>query len=159
MRIAGPAVAMATLLPTNRPAPMTPPIVIIETWRGRSERLSSLCWLEAATGASFIAHLSIALLAARRGALANYPQGLQRSSAPSQDARLTNDPLSASLPARNAQRISGKVCAHEHRDFDRPQDGPRGAVALARGRHRIRRGGRHRRPHSRPYGHRRRDAQ
>jgi hypothetical protein len=36
---------MAALLPTNRPAPMTPPIVIIVMWRGSSVRLSS--WLEA----------------------------------------------------------------------------------------------------------------
>ena len=33
---------MATLLPTNSPAPMMPPIEIIATCRGRSERLS--CW-------------------------------------------------------------------------------------------------------------------
>jgi len=32
---------MATLLPTNSPAPMMPPMVIIATWRGRSERLSA----------------------------------------------------------------------------------------------------------------------
>jgi hypothetical protein len=31
---------MATLLPTNSPAPMMPPIEIIATCRGRSERLS-----------------------------------------------------------------------------------------------------------------------
>src|SRR5579864_3263297 len=30
---------MAALLPTNRPAPMIPPIEIIATWRDRSERL------------------------------------------------------------------------------------------------------------------------
>ncbi len=38
---AGPAAAMAALLPTNRPAPMTPPIVIIVMWRGSRVRLSS----------------------------------------------------------------------------------------------------------------------
>ena len=36
---AGPTAAMATLLPTNNPAPMMPPMVIIEMWRGFSERL------------------------------------------------------------------------------------------------------------------------
>ncbi len=44
-RAAGPAAAIAALLPTNRPAPMTPPIVIIVMWRGSSVRLSS--WLDA----------------------------------------------------------------------------------------------------------------
>src|SRR5437762_4899898 len=36
---AGPTAAMATLLPTNSPAPMMPPMVIMEMWRGFSERL------------------------------------------------------------------------------------------------------------------------
>src|SRR5690242_4608735 len=40
MMIDGPAAAIATPLPTNSPAPMMPPIVIIETCRGRNERLS-----------------------------------------------------------------------------------------------------------------------
>src|SRR5258708_11120570 len=39
MMTAGPAALIATLLPTNRPAPMMPPIVIMNTWRGRSARL------------------------------------------------------------------------------------------------------------------------
>src|SRR6516225_2713097 len=54
MMTAGPAAAMATLLPTKRPAPMMPPMVIIETWRGRSERLSSFWQAEAVTVWSFI---------------------------------------------------------------------------------------------------------
>jgi hypothetical protein len=44
------AAAIAALLPTNRPAPMMPPIVIIVTWRGRRERLSE--WSSAGTAAT-----------------------------------------------------------------------------------------------------------
>ena len=39
--IAGPVLAIEVLLPTNRPAPMIPPIEIIVMWRGRRDRLSS----------------------------------------------------------------------------------------------------------------------
>ena len=35
---AGPIVAIDVLLPTNKPAPMMPPMVIIATWRVRSVR-------------------------------------------------------------------------------------------------------------------------
>ena len=38
---AGPAAAIAALLPTKSPAPITPPIVIIVMWRGSRVRLSS----------------------------------------------------------------------------------------------------------------------
>src|ERR1700733_7349920 len=40
MTAAGPAEAITTPLPTNRPAPMTPPSAIISMWRRRSERRS-----------------------------------------------------------------------------------------------------------------------
>src|ERR1700691_1122075 len=46
---------MATLLPTNRPAPMMPPIVIIVTWRGRSACERRCCsWASRAAVVLFI---------------------------------------------------------------------------------------------------------
>ena len=55
--MAGPAAAMAALLPTNRPAPMTPPIVIMVTWRDSRERLSS--WLVGASAGTTVELASV----------------------------------------------------------------------------------------------------
>ena len=54
MMTAGPVALMATLLPTKSPAPMMPPMVIIATCRGRSERLSSWDSAGATVTASFM---------------------------------------------------------------------------------------------------------
>src|ERR1700745_2719867 len=54
MMTAGPVALMATLLSTNSPAPMRPPMVIIATCLGRSERLSSWDSAGAIVTASFV---------------------------------------------------------------------------------------------------------
>src|SRR5512137_880600 len=54
MTQAGPAAAMAALLPTNRPAPMMPPIVIIDTCRGRRDRLRECSSAVAVAALSFM---------------------------------------------------------------------------------------------------------
>jgi len=43
MTLAGPAAAITALLPTNSPAPITPPIAIIDRCRDSSERLNERC--------------------------------------------------------------------------------------------------------------------
>src|SRR5579864_1890107 len=48
MKLAGPPAMMEVLLPTNRPAPMIPPMDIIVRWRPLSERLSSYLGLDCA---------------------------------------------------------------------------------------------------------------
>src|SRR5215475_14086126 len=67
---AGPAALMATLLPTKRPAPMMPPMVIMATWRGRSDRLNSWDSVGVAVVAFMTSQYSGSWRSARRRMLA-----------------------------------------------------------------------------------------
>src|SRR5215468_7946773 len=109
--MAGPAAAIATLLPTKRPAPMMPPMVIIETWRGRRERLSSFGW----TPVSFIGLEYTGARNPNRGS----GQGLATTGSSEPRCVPRERPPPPALHAgKAAQKTVRKTPAHEHCPFD-----------------------------------------